>query len=701
MKSKKKSVLFLIAFFLIAFSLRFIHLEADPPKTLSTSMGYMGDPGGYVINARNKIVFGRWEMDMWNLMHISPLPHYLAYLVFFAFGAGVAQMNLIPAVFSCLILIFVYLILRQTLNKTFALLGAILLGLNFQFSMFSRIAVRVMPMLFFVVLAIYLLTKAWNRKNTYIFLAGIMCILSFAVKGTFLLILPSVLLGIFFYCFFKYQKKMKIPVSCIIFFCLGMAAVLVFWFFFFYFPHREMFLSYGTENYNWLIPQGFKEALKNFWGRPLFYFMNMPILTSLSSLYLVILFFRAFTRPQKISIANWISGFWLISNMIYYSVIYYRAARHFIPLILPITFLSISLLYELFNTKTIQKPNKKPLLFYFFLFFWFIFPLNSLVILKGRPVSLDEMQSKFFLILGISFALTFLTYLLFIFWPPKLKIPLSKMAKTAAISALVPASLIINIKPYMEWALFPRSDIRDISVDFGKAFDHMSIAGLLAPVISLENRHEAHPYYSDYINKGRDFIQKYKITHIFTTTYAVEKKYYEQDFPETMKDAKLLARYPLWKTFVELYEVNPPLQTKKSDSDVYEAETFFGKNGIPRFDKDASGKLAFLAERNNKDTYLELSDLEYPQGKYSVIFFIKGENKFSGSDRIARIDVVSTEKRKVFALKNLYGPDLLHPDTYQEFTLSFSLKKSEKITLRIHSAGKMNLWIDKVIINRL
>jgi len=119
-------------------------------------------------------------------------------------------------------------------------------------------------MVFFVILALYFLTKKDNKKKTGIFLAGMMCFISFTIKGTFLLILPSIILGFFFYSFFQHKKKMKIPFSSIILLCLGMAVVLVFWLCFFYFPHKEMFLSYGIENYNWLIPQGFIEALKNF-----------------------------------------------------------------------------------------------------------------------------------------------------------------------------------------------------------------------------------------------------------------------------------------------------------------------------------------------------------------------------------------------------------------------------------------------------
>jgi len=96
-----KNFIITILLFSFLFSLRFIHLDADPPKTLDPiSIGHLSDPGGYVFNARNKIAHGTWKTDEWNLMYITPLAHLITYLVFLAFGVGIAQMNIVPALFS-------------------------------------------------------------------------------------------------------------------------------------------------------------------------------------------------------------------------------------------------------------------------------------------------------------------------------------------------------------------------------------------------------------------------------------------------------------------------------------------------------------------------------------------------------------------------------------------------------------------------
>ena len=105
-----------------------------------------------------------------------------------------------------------------------------------------------------------------------------------------------------------------------------------------------------------------------------------------------------------------------------------------------------------------------------------------------------------------------------------------------------------------------------------------------------------------------------------------------------------------------------------------------------------------MAEKGKKDLLLELPGLEYPSGRYKAIFRLKGENKISEKGRIARIYVVNPKRKKVYAFKDLYPHDLSLPGEYQDFSLFFHLKKKTKISLRIYCTGKMNLWIDKVII---
>ncbi|MCJ7581350.1 MAG: glycosyltransferase family 39 protein [Candidatus Aminicenantes bacterium] len=699
MKTKNLYTVLLIIFFLTVFSLRFIHLSADPPSRLSTSMGYIGDPGGYAFNARNKIIFGQWEMDMWNLMHISPLPHYMTFLFFSIFGPGIASMNLVPILFSCLILALTFILLRKVLGEKYSLLGTFLLGINYQFLMFSRIAVRVMPMLFFLLLTILFL-EGKKSHHLFIFLAGISCFISFSVKGTALQFIPSIVIGLALYAFVQHDLSLRHTIPPLILFFLGITLTVFLWLIFFFFPHKEMFLAYGGENISWLTPHGFLDALSNFWSRPLFFFQEMPIVTILSTLYILLMSFKAFISSRKISVLEWICFFWIISNSLYFSVISYHAARHFIALVPPLVFLSLYLLRDLSNLEYIEKPTRLSILSYFILPVLLIFPVSSLFRLLSPPSNIQEVKTKSILTLGISLFITLFFYFLFKFWPQDFRFKISKMTKIVPISILIALSVFSNGEKILEWFSAPRFDIRDISTDLGKAFDKMVIAGLLGPVISLENRHEVHPYRSGYINPYKDFIQRFRISHLFVTRHAgeIEKKDYEADFPAIMEKAKLLARYPIGFTYAELYDIYPTSESNPDGSDIYEGELFFGKNGIPRFDPEASGKLAFLAEQNKKAYSFDLPLQGNLEGNYTAVFRLKASSPSPEEGPLFRLSVIDSSRKKILASKDLSSRDFDSPGKYQDFTLSYHLKNSTPLYLRITTTGKRKIWVDKVAI---
>jgi 4-amino-4-deoxy-L-arabinose transferase-like glycosyltransferase len=688
-----------ILLFAVLFSLRFIHLDADPPKTLDPiSIGHLSDPGGYVFNARNKIEFGTWKIDEWNLMYVTPLIHIITYVVFLALGVGIAQMNIVPAVFSCLILVIVYLILKRSLNQTYAFIGIILLGMNFQFTMFSRIAVRVMPMLFFTVLTVYLLMTAEKKKFAF-FLAGALCFISFTIKGTFLLILPSIVLGMLIYDFFQTEKNVKATISSLGFFVLGLAAVFLAWLFFFYLPHKELFQDFTRNNFKWLTPHSLQRAFKNFWIRPFNYMKNMPVQTFLSSLYLPFLFYIAVKFPRKISLLTWISGFWVISNFLYGSIISYKPWRHAFPLVLPIVFLAVVALYEFMQIKSIERLEKTPFLLYLFLFFWFLFPLSNLAILKSRPLTLKDMRMHSLFILGLSLILIVILALVFKFWPKNLKIPFPYVIKKIILVLLIIFSLFFNLKPYISWACSARHDIRNVSQDFGKAYEQMTIAGLIAPLITLENHHKGHAYHTGYINKGLDFLQKYEITHLFILNYFDEKRVYERDFPEAMQKARLISRYSIWKGYFEFYDLNPPPPKENKDTETLEAETFYGEGGIPRFDEKASGNFAFAAEKNQK-ALIQLPMRSYPYGNYDVSFSLMTEEKDWGDESRLKIDIADSRRKRILSTKTLRPQDFSSPESYNNHHLSLRLKKPTDIVFRVYKTGKITLWFDKVSIRK-
>jgi 4-amino-4-deoxy-L-arabinose transferase-like glycosyltransferase len=697
----KKTVRFLLLllFFSALFSLRLIHLGADPPKDLDPlSPGYICDPGNYALNARNKIVLGVWKIDDWSLnyMYITPLPNFLSHLVFLLFGVGIAQMNVVPVLFSCLILIFVYVILKKSINSTFALLGVLLLGVNYPFTMFSRVANNIMPMLFFVCLAIYLLMIAQTKKYIFFFLAGISCFLSFTVKGTFLLILPSIVLGMLAYVFFQTGKRSKMTLSSLGFLALGIALSFALWLWLFYWPNQKLFHDISKDNFSRMTPGNLYWVVHNFWTRPLYHLSNVPVITCLTVLFLLFLAYAALRTPRKISLLSWIAGFWIISNYSYLTTVYYRPLRHDIPLILPTIFLAAGALFEFSKAKYIQRPEKMPFPFFIFFFFWAFFFLSDLMILESVPASWKSMQAYSLRLMIISLAATLLLAVVIKFLPRRLRIPLPRFAKTAAIGGLVAVFVFFNLKLYFPWARSPRYDIKNISRDLGKVYEKMSIGGLAAPLIVMENRHTGHGF-DYYIDESKDFLQKYHVTHLIIIPYFNEIGKYQKYYPETMEKAKLVARYPIWKTNFELWELNPVSPERNKDEDLFEGEIFFGRGGIPRYDPAASGRFAFVAEKN-QDAIIQLQKFSYPPGKYDVAFFLKIENISSDQNAIAKIEVIDSNTGRTLASRKISEQDFSFPPRYKDFHLPLILKEQTDIGFKVHNKGTTALFFDKVTV---
>jgi 4-amino-4-deoxy-L-arabinose transferase-like glycosyltransferase len=699
--NKTARFLLFLLFFAALFSLRLIHLGADAPKDLDPiSPGYIVDPGEYVRNARNKIVTGEWKTGDWGFefMYVTPLPHCISYLVFLLLGTGIAQMNLVPALFSCLILVLVYLILKKTLGPTFALLGVFLLGVNYLLTMFSRVANMTMPMLFFVCLTIYFLTLAQTKKYVFFFWAGVSGFICFTVTGIVLTILPSIVLGMLAYVFFRSGKNLKVTLTSFGTFALGMAIPCAFWFWLFYWPNRILFQDFGKDNFARMTPGNWYWVFHNFWTRPLFHLSNVPIVTLLAVFFLLFLGFAALKTPRELSLPAWISGFWIVSNYPYLSTIWYRPLRHEVLLIFPAILLAIMALFEFSKARYIHKPEKMPLLFYVFFFFWAVFFLSDLMILGSLPLSWKSIQIYSLLLLIISLGTTLLLAVVIKFLPRSLKIPLPKLARTAIIAGCVALSVFFNLKPYLAWARSPRYDIRNMSRDLGKAYDTMSIAGLAAPLVVMENRHAA--YGADYqYDKKKDYLQKYHMTHLIIIPYLNEIGPYRKSYPEIMDKARVVAQYPIWKTNFELWELYPSSQEKNKDEDLFEGEIFFGRGGIPRYDPAASGRFAFVAEKN-QDAMIQLGKFAYLPGRYDVAFFLKMEEIPSGKNSIVRMEVIDSETRSTLAFQNISGQDFQFPPSYRAFHLRLVLKRPTNIELRVRNKGDAALFFDKVALRR-
>jgi len=695
--SKENKVAFLIlALFLILFSIRFIHLTADPPYDLSFSGGPYGDPGGYSFNARNKILFGRWEVDNYNPMYISIIPHYFTYAIFKIFGVGYAQKNLIPIIFSCFSIFFFFLLLKERFSSFYALLGTGILGTNYLFLMFSRVANRVIPPIFFLLMGIYFLQKS-RKKTGWLFGAGCSFFLALISKSVVFYILGAVGLGYLFFLIFStsFQQIIKRIVY------LGTGFFLPFlpWLFFIYFPHKTSISIFYQLNRTLILPPlNLASLFQNFWNRSSLLLKHMPFLSLTATLFLLVLLYKAVHHPRKIEMMDWIFLSWFIIGHIYYAVIYQRVTRHFIPHIIPLIFLTLVFVHHLLTSFPRQRKFEFRWSYFVLVFIWMLFPASLFLRTVSRrlPSHLFSDYSLIIMTIIISFLGTLLLYLLSKIWQKtKLNFPFS-FKKTACVLLII-TIFAFQIPQYLDWAISPHHQFKHISQDLGKVLENATLAGLWAPVICLENKHKAHEYYPKVINDCPEFFQKYKITHIFTTTYAGENHYFERNFPEVMNKAQLLARYHVWRTQVLLYQIHPLLSPKKRG--IFEAELFTQKGNTPRFDENTSKKLSVLSSAKKPHFVILVPPEKSYSGNYVITFRIKAEEIYKKKNRLARLDVISTERRSLFGYKDIFVPDIDKRD-YKNISLKIFIPRSQKIKIRVYSTGSASLWVDWIKIEK-
>ena len=332
---EKRSAAVIALLFIAFFLLRITYLSSDPPVNLSGSSGYFVDEGGWVYNARNKVLFGTWELDKYNKIYLSPLNNYLYFLSFSLFGPGFLQARLISLLFSCLILILFYRTIKESIGRKTALISVSFLGFNYLFLMYNRIAHPRMGMVFFFVLTIYLLQKSLKGRKRCFFFAGVSSFLAFAFQASAVYFFPALFCALLsLYLFRKGIKNGKEFLKAI-FLLLG--GILLSWLIFLifnYFPHRQDISIFQSVIMARTNPHSFQELFRNvLHQRAAKYFSRMPIIWYIALIYIVFLFHNMVRNRERIKSLEILALWWAIGGLAFFSIITNAALRWYISII--------------------------------------------------------------------------------------------------------------------------------------------------------------------------------------------------------------------------------------------------------------------------------------------------------------------------------------------------------------------------------
>ncbi|MFC2156970.1 ArnT family glycosyltransferase [Acidobacteriota bacterium] len=699
MSNKRFFWIVLIILGVLAFSLRAVYLSADPPTSLSASAGEFGDPGGYAFNARNKVLFGEWEIDLLNPMYLTLIPHSVTYVVFKIFGVGLAQMNSVPLFFALLSLFILTLIVRKEYGDRMAFLALLFLGANYVFIMYSRIGNRIMPMLFFLVLSLFFLQKGTQKKG-YLFFAGLMGFLAFITKGVCLYILAGFFAGLLLYLLFNHRIRDTIQSFGL--FLGGFIVGFIPWYFVIYTPYSYVFEKIATINEGLLVPpKEISGMLAHFWTRPAILSEHMPVLLVAGGVSLLFLLFKIVRQPKTISLLEWILTFWYLGGAAYFAIIYQRVTRHFVPQIIPLVFFLIWMFQSRNKLAEHKFTEKIPILYYIVMFCWLCFPVSLVLrnILKGSSAEVWAATS----ILGVTCAaLTGLFFALLKLVPKIRNFAVPAIAWKWILPAVAVVFLLSNGMSYIRWVTHPQFKLKTVSQDLGKALDNAVIAGLWGPIISMENTHRAHEFYPDYINDDENFLRDKQVTHVFASDFfgGEEEGNYWRHFRPEMSTSRKIARFPMWRGHMTLYSLDSETEGENPGG-ILEAELFTEHPGIPRFMEDASNRYAIWAPKGNTGIVFEaIPDQKFEAGTYKVILFLKiDKSSGTANPRVAKIDVFSESLRRRNLKSVLFTEDQIQKyGQFSEVTFLFRIPRTTQLRLRLQSFGEISFWVDRIQI---
>lgn len=217
MDGRKKAVLVVLTFFLLALGVRLLLIDSRP-------LHHDEGVNGYFVS---NIVEGKgWKYDPEN--YHGPTLFYITALSFFLFGQNVFALRIVPVLFGSLIVLIPFL-----LRKSLGFKGIIASGFALAFSpallYFSMFAIHETLFAFFSIASFTLLLGFVEERKKWMLFSGVICLaMLFATKEASFFIAPFILLLCLAYAWLKGENFVKaiaknkrdLLISVIIFFAI-------------------------------------------------------------------------------------------------------------------------------------------------------------------------------------------------------------------------------------------------------------------------------------------------------------------------------------------------------------------------------------------------------------------------------------------------------------------------------------------------
>ena len=542
--------------FMAILAMRLIHLEADPPLNLDWSGGFFGDEMAYAHNARNKVLFGEWISDEWNPLIYSPFLTLMEYAFFSVLGVGLIPLRLVNIFLLFLGFWLLFFTLRRDRDRPTALLAVGLLGFNYLFLMYNRLGLNDTFLVFPMLLTLYL----WHRgleKSLYFFLAGVSAFICHATKATALYFILSAALSLVWSILPRLREAggLKKGIQSLGFFLSGLGLSYFVWYGSFFLPNQGRFDSVMRSWFRLAMPKNLGQYWSHVTSAQLLkYFSLSPVELLVGLSFILWLFITLFKDWKKIKPLEVFLFLWVLGGYLAINGLNYRPLRYYVPLLLPLIILTALLLSKIWNWSDSGNFNLKPVLTKGWLFvLWILFVGQSSLGYKKLGVDTLALFSLVSVIMLVS-------------WMKPRLLGLAKAGSNrdrrtrlflrSAVVGLIGFSLMIQGAHYCRWVRSPAYTVRNASRSLRTLRGEVLIAGLWAPLATIENRHRSLVLGNNWFNYENTFV-KYPVTHLFLWdgNRQEEIRFLIKKYPEIMERAILIKTYTIDKLPVRLYKI--------------------------------------------------------------------------------------------------------------------------------------------------
>jgi len=367
----------------IALIVRFLFLESDPPYFFArTSQDILSDPYNYIHFARNKILYGRWEIfdySRW-IVFKNSLVTLFSYLFFLIGGVSRITANL-SAIFMSTAGIALFALAHLKRSQKWFIITAVILLTNMTLISFGRYPFLETGLIFLCGL-IYFLFNKYYPSRWLLILTGLLlslCGLSGKMFGL-VLILPIA------FVIWSTNRKQFIKQFGMVFIAAAISFLILSWLFFgnqigslFGFLGEHASGIYGFPK-ALTSPVDFMEHLISF-GRKSRMFFFAPFLLLLASLSLTVIVFNWEEIRKQNNIALLFCLGWLASGYLLLMLFNYKPLRYQLFLLMPTAGIIGYLISFYKEIETAFRPNYKNMILLFLI--WWSFASHLIFIVAA------------------------------------------------------------------------------------------------------------------------------------------------------------------------------------------------------------------------------------------------------------------------------------------------------------------------------